>query len=693
VVTRRFALAQFGGSLGGSITDNGAQFSTSDRTVIDAVLAAFETHSHTTIGTGASRLADPVGPPQLALAATGGFLPGNSVYYYQCSYVDGYGLETAASSEVGVSTGAPVLAPNLPTLTGAADGTLPDGLHLYALTSLTAAGTQSELGPVASLTVIPGDRTVIITVPPLPTGAATFGIWRQGPTASAPTRIATLDPTSTDTFTDTGSIAADPLAGLPGHLPPTANTTNATNTVTITCPGAGLVAAAGTGISAWRIYRTSASGAYPAASLLAEIVGPGAGGTGLVTTFTDDGTAVATQGRPPYRSQTLAPPASVLRTVTTLPTPASPTPTGVLHLVSTSGQFALYLTDGAAWHTVGGSSGVFAPASRLVVSVATPPAATGTSAPLTVTGDPLDTTGLDAAVLPFPDGPLAQLTTTGTWAVHVTAGPWPVTTPGDTLMLTVHAALPDGAADIIPDTTSQVTAVTGQTLLATASALPTRRYPAGTRLTGTITGYYTSDTPAPIPLTLTAALVAGTAADAAPTPPTDLILTRADTSATAAFTFAPGADRHELRVYTGGTLVTTIPAATSGQTLTGLTNGTEYTVQVYAVHTGVYAAPATGAVTPTAPTVPDAPRLPLASGGNQMATISFTAPTYDGGSTITAYTVTSNPDGLSATGAASPIIVSGLTNGTAYTFTVTATNAQGQSAPSIPTDPIMPAGV
>jgi hypothetical protein len=692
VVTRRFSLSQFGGSVGGSIIDDGAKYSTSDRAVIDAVLAAFETHSHTEIRTGGTRIADPTEAPRLDLAITGGNLPGNITYYYQCSFIDTFGLETAASSEVSVATGEPVLAPNLPILSGATGGTLADGLYLYGLTSLTAAGAESELGSVASITVIPGDHTVIVGFPPLPAGAATFGVWRQGPQTTAPTRIVIVDPAATDSFTDTGAIAADPLAGTPGHLPPTMNLTNASNAVTITCPDAGLVAAAGTGIAAWRIYRSTSSGVYPAASLLAEIVGPGAGGIGLVATFVDDGTAVPTQGGPLFHTQTLQPAASVLRTVTTLPTPAPPTPTGVLHLVSSPGQFALYLTDGAAWHTVGGSSGVFAPASRLIVSVATPPAATGAGAPLTVTGDPLDTVGNDTTVLPFADGPLAQLTTAGTWAVSVTAGPWPVTDPGDTLLLMVHAALPDGAADIIPDAAGQVTAVAGQSAITVTTALPTRRYPAGTRLTGLITSYYTTDTPALIPITLSAALVAGTAADAVLTPATSLILTRADASATVAFTFAPGADRHELRLYAGVTFVDAIPAAISGQLLTGLTNGTEYTVQVYAVHAGAYAAPATGVVTPTAPTVPDPPRLPLASGGNAMATISFTPPSYDGGSSITGYTVTSDPDGLAATGAESPIIVTGLTNGTAYTFTVTATNAQGESAPSIPTDPIMPAG-
>jgi hypothetical protein len=86
---------------------------------------------------------------------------------------------------------------------------------------------------------------------------------------------------------------------------------------------------------------------------------------------------------------------------------------------------------------------------------------------------------------------------------------------------------------------------------------------------------------------------------------------------------------------------------------------------------------------PPAPTVPDAPTgvsaiMPTAG----QATVTFTPPTSDGGSAITGYTVTSSPEGITATGGASPIIVTGLGNGITYTFTVVATNAVGDSAAS-----------
>ena len=52
------------------------------------------------------------------------------------------------------------------------------------------------------------------------------------------------------------------------------------------------------------------------------------------------------------------------------------------------------------------------------------------------------------------------------------------------------------------------------------------------------------------------------------------------------------------------------------------------------------------------------------------------------GGTPTSYTATSSPGGFTGTGASSPVTVSGLTNGTAYTFTVTATNSNGTSPSS-----------
>jgi uncharacterized protein (TIGR02145 family) len=89
-------------------------------------------------------------------------------------------------------------------------------------------------------------------------------------------------------------------------------------------------------------------------------------------------------------------------------------------------------------------------------------------------------------------------------------------------------------------------------------------------------------------------------------------------------------------------------------------------------------------------TVPGPPTSVTASAGNASASVAFVAPTNNGGSAITGYTVTSSPGGFNATGATSPINVTGLTNGTAYTFSVVATNAIGNSSPSTASSAVTP---
>jgi hypothetical protein len=60
--------------------------------------------------------------------------------------------------------------------------------------------------------------------------------------------------------------------------------------------------------------------------------------------------------------------------------------------------------------------------------------------------------------------------------------------------------------------------------------------------------------------------------------------------------------------------------------------------------------------------------------------VAFTAPLNNGGATLGNYTVTADKGGFTGTGSSSPITVLGLSNGTAYTFRVTATNRVGTSA-------------
>ncbi len=93
---------------------------------------------------------------------------------------------------------------------------------------------------------------------------------------------------------------------------------------------------------------------------------------------------------------------------------------------------------------------------------------------------------------------------------------------------------------------------------------------------------------------------------------------------------------------------------------------------------------------PPGSTVPDVPTDIVATAGSSKATVSFTPPANTGGLTIKSYTAISSPGGIQATSSSSPITVPGLTNGTAYTFTVFATNAMGNSPISPSSNSVVP---
>jgi fibronectin type III domain protein len=163
----------------------------------------------------------------------------------------------------------------------------------------------------------------------------------------------------------------------------------------------------------------------------------------------------------------------------------------------------------------------------------------------------------------------------------------------------------------------------------------------------------------------------------------------------------PAFTGYELVVSSGGTVVRTVTGiarTASSRVVTGLVNGTTYTVAVRAVNL-FGAGPLSAQSNPVTPVgLPDAPTAVVASRGNTTADVSWTAPASNGGGTVTGWILQVRTGAtvvrtIPLTGAATATTVTGLTNGTAYNFRVQAVNAVGAGALSTASNTVTPAAV
>jgi len=183
-----------------------------------------------------------------------------------------------------------------------------------------------------------------------------------------------------------------------------------------------------------------------------------------------------------------------------------------------------------------------------------------------------------------------------------------------------------------------------------------------------------------------------------PEAPTMGIATPGDTSASVRF-FANGnggAAIDQFRVSCNPGAVTATGSA-SPIVVPGLVNGTTYTCTAAAHNTLGWSAEsaASNSITPPGTSPPSAPTSAFGTPANGRISVAFTASSDPGSlvgraaASITAYTATCGS--RTATGIRSPVVVGGLSNGTSYTCTVTASNnVPLTSAPSLPSAAVTP---
>ena len=164
------------------------------------------------------------------------------------------------------------------------------------------------------------------------------------------------------------------------------------------------------------------------------------------------------------------------------------------------------------------------------------------------------------------------------------------------------------------------------------------------------------------------------------TPPTQTMIVGTSVSLAVGYTCANGPCTFTLANAPAGLSITGAGVITGSPTTVGSPSTVRVTVTDQSL---VSATTASFTINVIAP--PSAPNSPAAAAGNAQIVVSWTAPSTNNGSAITGYTATSSPGGASCTpspATATTCTITGLTNGTAYSVTVTATNAAGTGPPS-----------
>nr|WP_259578709.1 Ig-like domain-containing protein [Shewanella baltica] len=577
---------------------------------------------------------------------------------------------TVTSNPDGISAGGNGFTTSPITVTGLTNGTA----YTFTVTATNTIGTSSASG--VSNSVIPKVNQTITFANP---GAQNFG---TSPTLTATSdsslivsfssstpAVCTITSSGTLTFLSTGSCTID--TDQSGNA-----STNAASTVSQAFMVNAVVPSAPT------IGTATAGNAQASVNFTASASNGGAAVTSYTVTSNPSG----------FTGTGVGSPISVI---------------GLTNGVAYT--FTVTATNSTGTGAASAASNSVTPASPQTITFADPGAQNfGTSPTLTATSDSGLTptfTSLTTGVCTISSGGLLNFVSVGTCTINADqAGDssyLAATTVSRSFSIsTVVPGAPTAASATAGDTQASVTfsapiftggaAITGYTATSNPGGFTGTSASSPLTVTGLTNGVAYTFT---VTATNSVGTGAASAATSSTTPKAIQIITFAD----------PGAQSF-------GTAPTLIASASSGLTVTftssttgvctitaggALTFGSTGTCTIDANQAGdgsyLAAAQVSRSFTVNA-VVPGVPTIGTASAADSQASVSFTAPIFNGGSSITGYTVTSSPGGFNASGAASPITVTGLANGSPYTFSVVATNAIGSSSASVASNSVTPNG-
>lgn len=261
--TDHYGLSKLQGR-GDSFTEDGYKYTYADRDRIDTgIYLGAEAHRH--IG-GVGVLDEPTQGPDLELFTTGGTIPAGTRVYYKYTLVSERGEESAGSEESFVDTPAPIAEPASPGISYlSTGGFLQGGNYYYVLTSYVGASIAESLAESQAFITIPATtatNAITLDLPDPADGQTGFNVYRRKPGQA---KFFFLESVVTDvvtpptTYEDTGATEDC------DRTLPKVNTTNSTNSILVSIPGATPAVPEG---YTWRIYRTYIDGDWESSFLV-----------------------------------------------------------------------------------------------------------------------------------------------------------------------------------------------------------------------------------------------------------------------------------------------------------------------------------------------------------------------------------------------------------------------------------------